>query len=146
MTAWRQWVHGTTPAARPLFRVGDEVRVWYRILEQEGKERLGQFQGIVIRLRGSNETKTFTVRRVTQGEGVERVFPVDAKTTAKIELIRKGKVHRSRLYYLRGIIGKTRIAAANLEATASTSEAPSATHGPAPERPEDAVPDSSIVQ
>ena len=134
---WMKWVHGSTPAAPPPFRVGDEVRVWYRILEQEGKERLGQFQGIVIRMRGSSEAKTFTVRRVTQGEGVERVFPVDAKTTAKIELIRKGKVHRSRLYYLRGIIGKTRIAAADLEAPAPTSEAPSPTAGPV--RPEAAA-------
>ena len=115
MTTWMSWVHGTTAAAQPPFRVGDEVRVWYRILEQEGKERLGQFQGIVMRIRGSGVTRTFTVRRVTQGEGVERVFPLDAKTTAKVERLRQGKVRRARLYYLRNIIGKTRIAAANVE-------------------------------
>lgn len=110
---WHQWVHGTAPTTQPPFRVGDEIRVWYRILEQEGKERLGQFQGIVIRLRGSGSTRSFTVRRVTHGEGVERAFPLDAKTTAKVELIRQGKVKRARLYYLRDVIGKARIAAAD---------------------------------
>lgn len=91
--------------------MGDEIRVWYRIMEQ-GKERLGQFEGIVIRYRGSGHAKTFTVRRVTYGEGVERVFPLDAKAISRIELLRQGKVKRSRLYYLRTVIGKTRIEAA----------------------------------
>ena len=117
---WLSWVHGTTPQG-PTFSVrpGDEVRVWFKLLEQ-GKERLGQFEGIVIRCRGSGASKTFTVRRVTHGEGVERVFPLDAKTTAKVELLRQGKVRRARLYYLRDIIGKTRIAAADAEDRKST--------------------------
>ena len=109
---WLKLVHGAdqpTPLAK--FDTGDEVRVWYRILEQ-GKERLGQFEGTVIRYRGSGHSKTFTVRRVTYGEGVERVFPVDSKTVSRIEVLRQGKVKRSRLYYLRAVIGKTRIAAA----------------------------------
>ena len=110
---WLKLIHGAdqpTPAAK--FDTGDEVRVWYRILEQ-GKERLGQFEGTVIRYRGSGHSKTFTVRRVTYGEGVERVFPVDSKTVSRIEVLRQGKVKRSRLYYLRAVIGKTRIASAS---------------------------------
>ena len=109
---WLKWVHGET-AGRSLadFGPGDDVRVWYRILEQ-GKERLGQFEGVVIRARGSGASKTFTVRRVTHGEGVERVFPVDSKTVSRIEVLRRGHVKRSRLYYLRTVIGKSRIASA----------------------------------
>ena len=109
---WKHIIHGDpAQAPAPAFRPGDEVRVWYRILEQ-GKERLGQFEGLVIRFRGSRFSKTFTVRRVTYGEGVERVFPVDSKTVARVEVLRLGKVKRSRLYFLRRTIGKTRIAAA----------------------------------
>ena len=113
---WMTLIHGPASAPPAAFRPGDEVRVWYRILEQ-GKERLGQFEGIVIRYRGAGSAKTFTVRRVTHGEGVERIFPVDSKTVSKIEVLRQGKVNRARLYYLRSIIGKTRIAAAE-ESTA----------------------------
>jgi large subunit ribosomal protein L19 len=116
---WLKLIHGSEATARsPSFDTGDEIRVWYKILEQ-GKERLGQFQGVVIRFRGSGPSKTFTVRRVTFGEGVERVFPLDAKVISKIELLRQGKVKRSRLYYLRSVIGKTRIAGSEL-ATADT--------------------------
>ena len=113
---WMTLIHGPANTAPAAFRAGDEVRVWYRILEQ-GKERLGQFEGVVIRYRGAGPAKTFTVRRVTHGEGVERVFPVDSKTVSKIEVLRQGKVKRARLYYLRGVIGKTRIAAAQGAAT-----------------------------
>lgn len=106
---WLKLVHGTPkPAAGPSFGPGDEVRVWFKILEQ-GKERLGQFEGMVIRCRGAWPSRTFTVRRVTHGEGVERVFPMDAKTISRIELLRQGHVRRSRLYFLRTAIGKTRI-------------------------------------
>lgn len=110
---WLTIVHGA-PALTPLadFSPGDEIRVWYRIVEQ-GKERLGQFEGVVIRYRGSGFSKTFTVRRVTHGEGVERIFPIDSKTVSRIEVLRKGKVKRSRLYFLRRVIGKTRIAEAD---------------------------------
>jgi len=107
---WLKLVHGEGPMTTPAaFKPGDEIRVWFRILEQ-GKERLGQFEGTVIRRRGSGPSKTFTVRRVTYGEGVERTFPVDAKTIAKVEVLRRGKTRRSRLYYLRRVIGKARIA------------------------------------
>ena len=115
---WLNLVHGTTKENAPAaFAPGDEVRVWYRILEQ-GKERLGQFEGTVIRYRGSGPSATFTVRRVTHGEGVERIFPVDSKTISRIEVLRQGKVKRSRLYFLRTAIGKTRIAAADASADA----------------------------
>ncbi|MBI3996140.1 MAG: 50S ribosomal protein L19 [Candidatus Omnitrophica bacterium] len=119
---WLQFIHHTpAKAAAASFRVGDDVRVWYRILEQ-GKERFAQFEGIVIRYRGQGPSKTFTVRRVTYGEGVERVFPVDAKVISRIEVLRKGKVKRSRLYFLRDVIGKTRIAAAQRSSGAISME------------------------
>ncbi len=109
---WLKQVHGTTSPTPPAsFDTGDEIRVWYRILEQ-GKERFGQFEGTVIRVRGAGPSKTFTIRRVTFGEGVERVFPMDAKVISKIEVLRRGRVKRSRLYYLRAAVGKTRIASA----------------------------------
>ena len=118
---WMKLVHGTTQPKPPAaFDTGDEVRVWYRILEQ-GKERFGQFEGIVIRVRGAGPSKTFTVRRVTYGEGVERVFPMDAKVISKIEVLRRGQVKRSRLYYLRTAVGKTRIASAETPGTSGIS-------------------------
>jgi len=136
---WLKLVHGAGPPAPPAaFRPGDEIRVWYRILEQ-GKERLGQFEGTVIRCRGSGHSRTFTVRRVTHGEGVERVFPIDSKTVARIEVLRQGRVRRSRLYFLRSAVGKRRIAAAgdttgdtgaNAEAAADNSEGLAAVTGP----------------
>ena len=107
---WLTWVHGTSSTGMPGdLKPGDEVRVWYKVQEQDNKERLGQFEGIVIRARGSGASKTFTVRRVTYGEGVERVFPVDAKTVARVEVLRRGQVKRSRLYFLRRVIGKSRL-------------------------------------
>ena len=119
---WLQWVHGTKPQEAPPFRPGDEVRVWYRILEQ-GKERFGQFEGTVIRIRGSGLARSFTIRRVTYGEGVERVFPLDAKIISRVELLRQGKVKRSKLYYLRTLIGKARIASADTSADSEPSAA-----------------------
>jgi large subunit ribosomal protein L19 len=126
---WLKLIHGTTQPTRPAaIRPGDEVRVWFKILEQ-GKERLGQFEGLVIRAHGHGSSKTFTVRRVTHGEGVERVFPFDAKTVARIEVLRQGHVKRSRLYFLRTVVGKTRIAAADPShsSTSATAVTPSAT-------------------
>ena len=129
---WLKLVHGTPQTPPASFGPGDEVRVWYRILEQ-GKERLGQFEGIVIRSRGSGPSKTFTVRRVTHGEGVERVFPMDAKTVARIEVLRQGHVRRSRLYFLRRVIGKTRIATVEDRAqSAANAEPPVQPSVPAP--------------
>src|SRR3989338_7426510 len=109
---WLKLIHGTTPAASFTFTPGDDVRVWFKILEQ-GKERLGPFEGIVIRIRGSGPSKTFTVRRLTHGVGVERVFPFDAPIIDRVELLRSGKTKRSRLYFLRHVVKKTRLAAAD---------------------------------
>lgn len=118
---WLKLVHGSAQSTPPAaIHPGDEVRVWYKILEQ-GKERLGQFEGLVIRTRGEGSSRTFTVRRVTHGEGVERVFPFDAKVIARIEVLRQGHVKRSRLYFLRTVVGKTRIAAAEPSPSSSTS-------------------------
>ena len=114
---WLKLVHRPAASSLPAFKPGDEIRVWYKIKEQE-KERLGQFEGTVLRCRGSGPARTFTVRRVTYGEGVERVFPFDAKTIARVELLRQGKVNRARLYFLRWAVGKTRIA--SIEENAAT--------------------------
>lgn len=131
---WLTIVHGASAPTPPAdFSPGDEIRVWYRIAEQ-GKERLGQFEGVVIRYRGAGASKTFTVRRVTHGEGVERIFPVDSKTVSHIEVLRKGKVKRSRLYFLRRVIGKTRIA----EADRPSATAPAMAGTQAAKQPADA--------
>ncbi len=89
----------------PEFNIGDTVRVHVRIREGE-KERLQVYTGTVIARDGHGATETFTVRRISYGEGVERVFPVHAPAVAKVEVERKGKVRRAKLYYLRGLTGK----------------------------------------
>lgn len=120
---WRQIIHkDTAQVPTDAFRTGDEVRVWYKIFEQD-KERAAQFEGIVIRNRGGAGSETFTVRRVTYGEGVERNFPLHPKIVTKVEVIRRGKVKRGRLYYLRSLIGKTRIASASQQTEAKAQAA-----------------------
>jgi large subunit ribosomal protein L19 len=139
---WMKAIHGEGATKLPAFRAGDRIRVWYRISEQ-GKERLGQFEGDVIRARGVGVSRTFTVRRVTYGEGVERVFPFDSKIIARVEVLQPGKVRRSRLYYLRRIVGKTRIAAADANAAASgaaASGAKSTVHDAAGAEPAESSP------
>ncbi|MDH3583331.1 MAG: 50S ribosomal protein L19 [Phycisphaerae bacterium] len=87
--------------------VGDTVDVHCRIIEGE-KERVQVFSGVVIALRGRGTSRTFTVRRIVANEGVERVFPLHSPTIAKIEIRRHGHVRRSKLYYLRDRVGKSR--------------------------------------
>lgn len=107
---WNAWAHGSSGSpTRPAVRPGDDVRVWFKLREQ-GKERLAQFEGIVIRVRGAGASKTFTVRRLTHGVGVERVFPLDAPIVARVEVLRRSKVRRSRLYFLRNMVKSTRLA------------------------------------
>jgi len=89
----------------PDIRIGDTVKVYVKIYEEE-KVRLQPFEGILIRKRGSGIRTTFTVRRISYGEGVERIFPLHSPNIDKIEVSRKGKVRRAKLYYLRGKIGK----------------------------------------
>src|ERR1700687_1203533 len=88
------------------FKVGDSVRVHSRIKEGE-RERVQAFAGIVINKQGRGLHETFTVRRISYGEGVERVFPTHSPFIQKIEVERSGKVRRAKLYYLRDRIGKT---------------------------------------
>ncbi len=93
----------------PAFAPGDSVSVHVRVIEGE-KERIQKFDGVVISIKGSGSSKTFMVRKVSSGVGVERIFPLHSPRVAKIELIREGHVRRAKLYYLRGLRGKaTRI-------------------------------------
>ena len=93
-------------AAIPQFKAGDSVNVHVKIREGN-KERVQQFQGTVIQRRNANTNgETFTVRKISNGVGVERVFPLLSPNIDKIEVIRKGKVRRARLFYLRGRQGK----------------------------------------
>jgi large subunit ribosomal protein L19 len=87
------------------FRIGDQVDVHQRILEGT-KERIQIFSGVVIARRGESMRETFTVRRIVQGEGVERIFPLHSPKIAKIEVKRTGRVRRAKLYYLRDRVGK----------------------------------------
>lgn len=89
----------------PEFHVGDNVKVHYRITEGN-RERIQVFQGDVIRRHGESSRETFTVRKVSFAVGVERTFPVNSPKIEKIEVVRKGKVRRSKLYYLRDKVGK----------------------------------------
>ena len=89
----------------PEFSAGDTVSVHVRVVEGE-KERIQQFQGVVIGRQGSGSRKTFTVRKISNGVGVERIFPVNSPRIAKLEVIRHGKVRRAKLYYLRDLRGK----------------------------------------
>ncbi|NPV25897.1 MAG: 50S ribosomal protein L19 [Firmicutes bacterium] len=89
----------------PAFRPGDTVRVHARVIEGN-RERIQVFEGIVIRRRGTGLGETFTVRRVSYGVGVERTFPLHSPRLEKIEVVRQGRVRRSRLYYLRERVGK----------------------------------------
>ncbi len=94
----------------PEFRSGDLVSVSYRI-EEGGKERLQVFKGTVISRRGDGMGESFTVRKITQGYGVERTFPVQSPLVAEVKVERLGKVRRAKLYYLRDRTGRsTRIA------------------------------------
>ncbi len=89
----------------PEFSIGDTVKVGVRI--REGKnERIQMFEGTVIAIKGSGVSKTFTVRRVSYGVGVERVFPLHSANVDSVQVIRKGKVRRAKLYYLRDRVGK----------------------------------------
>lgn len=89
----------------PDFKPGDTVNVHVRVIEGD-KERIQQFQGVVIAEGGQGSNRTFTVRKVSGGIGVERIFPLHSPKLAKIERVREGHVRRAKLYYLRGLRGK----------------------------------------
>ena len=89
----------------PEFSSGDTVKVSVRIIENK-KERIQVFQGVVMQRRGSGVSETFTVRKISSGVGVERTFPIHSPAIAKIEVVKRGKVRRSRITYLRNRSGK----------------------------------------
>lgn len=89
----------------PDFRPGDTVRVHAMIVEGE-RERIQLFEGLVIKRRGAGISESYTVRKISNGVGVERTFPVHTPRVAKLEVIRKGKVRRAKLYYIRALSGK----------------------------------------
>jgi large subunit ribosomal protein L19 len=93
----------------PPFRAGDTLRINVRVIEGE-KERLQAFEGVCIARRGSGVSQTFTVRKVSNGVGVERIFPLHSPMISEIVVVRRGRVRRAKLYYLRHLTGKaTRI-------------------------------------
>jgi len=89
----------------PAFAVGDTIKVHFKIVEGE-KERIQVFEGVVIRKKKGGVGATFTVRKVSYGIGVERIFPLHSPRIEKIEIVNRGRVRRARLYYLRQLRGK----------------------------------------
>jgi len=101
----KEWLRTNVPPFRP----GDTVRVNVRVREGE-KERLQAFEGVCIARRGSGVSETFTVRKISNGVGVERIFPVHSPMIGDLAVVRRGRVRRAKLYYLRHLTGKaTRI-------------------------------------
>ncbi len=89
----------------PQFRGGDHIKVHVRVIEGN-KERIQAFEGDVISIRGAGINRTFTVRKISSGVGVERIFRLNSPKIAKIELLKQGDVRRAKLFYLRGLSGK----------------------------------------
>lgn len=89
----------------PEFKSGDTITVYYKIIEGN-KEREQQFQGVVLQRRGAGPTETFTIRKISGGVGVERIFPINSPKISRIDVNKRGKVRRARIFYLRDMIGK----------------------------------------
>ncbi len=112
--------------AVPDFEIGDTVRVHVKVIEGE-KERVQIFEGVVLARKGKKVGEMFTVRKISYGVGVERVFPVHSPSIAKIDVARKGKVRRAKLYYLREKRGKqAKVAERDFSRTAGQAKAPKA--------------------
>ena len=105
MDALKLMSEGSLKETPPEFSIGDTVRVDVKIREGE-RERIQAYEGTVIAKKGSGVAETFTVRRVSYGVGVERVFPLQSPNVAAVKVVRNGKVRRSKLYYLRDRVGK----------------------------------------
>ena len=135
----------------PNFRPGDELKVHVRVIEGS-KSRIQIFQGLVIARQGSGVRETFTVRKISYGVGVERIFPVHAPVIEKIEVVRKGEVRRAKLFYLRDLRGKAakireRRGADDLEVLYSTSSTnPVAEVAPVAEVVEEAAPEAVVEE
>ena len=93
-----------TKKSAPKFEIGDTVKVHVKVVEGD-KERIQVYEGTVIARKGSLNTETFTVRKLSYGVGVERIFPVHSPIVAKVDVVRQGRVRRAKLYYLRGLRG-----------------------------------------
>ncbi len=89
----------------PTFRPGDTLKVHVRVIEGK-KERIQVFQGLVIGRKGGGTSEMFTIRKISGGVGVERIFPLHSPTIERLELVRRGKIRRAKLYYLRNLSGK----------------------------------------
>ena len=89
----------------PTFKAGDEITVYYKVKEGK-KERTQFFKGVVLQRKGEKSTETFTIRKISNGIAVERIFPVNSPVIEKIEINKKGKVRRARIFYLRELTGK----------------------------------------
>jgi large subunit ribosomal protein L19 len=114
----KEWMRADIPAFRP----GDTLRVNVRVREGD-KERLQAFEGVCIARRGSGVSETFTVRKISNGVGVERIFPVHSPMLAEIAIVRRGRVRRAKLYYLRHLTGKaTRIREKKVRVTVPSTE------------------------
>jgi len=125
-------------ATLPEFRPGDSIKVWAKIREGE-KTRLQAFEGVCIRRVSKGSRSTFTVRKISYGVGVERIFPDNSPNIDKIEVVARGRVHQSRLYYLRDLSGKAaRIKEREYDGSNDEAEAaaPEATEAAAPEAAE----------
>ena len=105
MNAMQKMAEGMIKENQPKFEVGDTVRVAVRIKEGD-KERIQAFEGTVIAKKHGGVAETFTVRRISYGVGVERVFPVNSPFVENVEVVRRGKVRRAKLFYLRSRTGK----------------------------------------
>jgi large subunit ribosomal protein L19 len=90
----------------PEFRAGDTITVYYKIIEGN-KEREQLFQGVVLQRKGNAATETFTIRKISGGVGVERIFPINSPKITKIDVNKRGKVRRARIFYLRDMVGKS---------------------------------------
>ncbi|MGH9475246.1 MAG: 50S ribosomal protein L19 [Terriglobales bacterium] len=117
--AIQKFIEKQAGGALPPFHPGDTVRVHVKIKEGE-KERIQAFEGICIARNDRGGRHSFTVRKISFGQGVERIFPVNARVIDKVEVVRSGRVRRAKLYYLRGLRGK---AARIREATETTAKA-----------------------
>jgi large subunit ribosomal protein L19 len=111
----KEWLRSDIPA----FRAGDTVRVNVRVKEGD-KERLQAFEGVCIARRGAGVNETFTVRKVSNGVGVERIFPVHSPMIGDLIVVRRGRVRRAKLYYLRSLTGKATRIRENKTRTATT--------------------------
>jgi large subunit ribosomal protein L19 len=116
--------------AVPEFRAGDTVRVGIKVVEGE-RERVQLFEGVCIGRKNAGINSNFTLRKISYGEGVERVFPLHSPRITTIEVVRRGKVRRAKLYYLRGLTGKAARITERARDTTPDAAAPSAAAGEA---------------